>query len=68
MIGPGVAWAKHVECRRVDGVLKVFGKDMPDGKLADARGELVWAKDSKCYWIDAKHEKRSGTPASAAAS
>jgi hypothetical protein len=67
MIGPGVAWAKRVECRLVDGELKIFGKDMPGGKLADACGELVWAKDSKCYWIDEKHAKRSGTPASAAA-
>jgi hypothetical protein len=67
MIGPGVAWAKHVECRLVDGEEKIFGKDMPDGPLSSACGELVWAKDSKCYWIDKKHAQRSGTPAAAAA-
>jgi hypothetical protein len=63
-----VEWSKRAEYRRQpDGTVKVFGVNMPDGPLSEARGELVAAKHSKCYWIDAKRAKRSEASAAAPA-
>jgi hypothetical protein len=61
MIAPGVEMAKRAEAReQPGGAIKVFGVNMPDGKLAVAHGVLVWVMHSKCYWIGRKHEQRSG--------
>lgn len=52
---------KRVECRHIDGEDRLFGVNMPDGKLSDAKGQLVWVKHQKCYWIDAKAGQRART-------
>jgi hypothetical protein len=57
-INRGAEEAKRAEAHLVDGVVVVFGVNMPGGPLEKATGELLWAKHSKCYWIDEKREKR----------
>jgi hypothetical protein len=57
-INRGAEEAKRVEARLADEMTVLFGVGMPGGVLDKATGELLWAKHSKCYWIDEKREKR----------
>jgi hypothetical protein len=48
--------------RQPDRTVKVFGVQMPDGKLSEATGILVKAVHSKCYWIARRQEERAAPP------
>ena len=46
--------------RQPDGTVKVFGRGMPDGELAQATGQLVKVKHNGCYHADRKRGERAG--------
>lgn len=62
VIKPGTEEAKRAEFRRqADGSVKVFGHQMPDGRLDEATGQLVRVLHSKEYWAEVKLARRGGS-------
>ncbi len=60
----GAEEQKRVEYRvQLDGTVKVFGYQMPDGSLVEATGILAKVVHSVHYWQEVKAQRRGGAHA-----
>lgn len=58
-IRPGQEADKRAEYWELDGKVRIYGHQMPDGKLSDAEGMLVGMAHSKHYWADRRRAERA---------